>query len=151
MLQKDTTIIHCKRVFKHPVEKVFQAFLNPLHVKEWFGPKEFTIGQVMLSPVAGGAFEVEMISPAGILQVKGIFKEIVLHKKISYAYHYIPDTSAMGESLVNFYFSGNENETEIELVQEIYKPVNVEGRTRGWEGAFDKMERFFEAVYNNLQ
>jgi uncharacterized protein YndB with AHSA1/START domain len=149
VLQKDTTIIHHKRVFKHPVEKVFDAFLNPLQVKEWFGPKEFRIGQVMLSPVVGGAFDVEMISPTGILWVKGIFREIVLHKKISYAYRYIPDPSAMGESLVNFYFSGNENETEIELVQEIYKPVNVEGRSRGWEGAFDKIERFLEAVYNN--
>ena len=57
MLQKDKTIIHCKRFLKHPVEKVFDAFLNPLHVKEWFGPKEITIGQVMLSPVVGGNLE----------------------------------------------------------------------------------------------
>ena len=144
--QKDKTIIHCKRVFKHPVEKVFDAFLNPLHVKEWFGPKEITIGQVMLSPVVGGNLDIEMITPTGVLWVKGIFREIVLHKKISYAYHYVPDASGLGESLVSFYFSSNENETEIELVQEIYKSVNAEGRTRGWEGGFDKMEIFLEAV-----
>ena len=142
MLQKDKTIIHCKRVFKHPVEKVFDAFLNPLHIKEWFGPKEITIGQVMLSPVVGGNLDIEMITSTGILWVKGIFREIILYKKISYAYHYIPDASGMGESLVSFYFSSSENKTEIELVQVIYKSVNAEGRTRGWEGGFDKMEIF---------
>ena len=69
-----------------------------------------------------------------------------MHEKISYTYHYVPDTSGLGESLVCFYFSGNENETVIELVQEIYKPVNTEGRTRGWEGGFDKMELFLETA-----
>jgi uncharacterized protein YndB with AHSA1/START domain len=146
MLQKDKTIIHCKRVFKHPVERVFNAFLNPSHLKEWFGPKEITIGQVILSPLVGGDLNIEMITTTGVLWVKGIFREIVLHKKISYEYHYVPDTSGLGESLVSFYFSGNETETEIELVQEIYKPVNTEGRTRGWEGAFDKMEIFLKAA-----
>ena len=144
--QTDKTIIHCKRVFKHPVEKVFDAFLNPLHVKEWFGPKEITIGQVMLSPVVGGNLDIEMITSTGVLWVKGIFREIVLHKKISYAYHYVPDASGLGESLVSFYFSSNENETEIELVQEIYKSINAEGRTKGWEGGFDKMEIFLSSV-----
>lgn len=144
--QTDKTIIHCKRLFKHPVEKVFEAFLSPLHVKEWFGPKEITIGQVMLTPVVGGNLDIEMISSTGILWVRGIFREIILHKKISYAYHYVPDAPGLGESLVNFYFSGNENETEIELVQEIYKSINAEGRTRGWEGGFDKMEIFLQAV-----
>ncbi|MEP6950948.1 MAG: SRPBCC domain-containing protein [Ginsengibacter sp.] len=142
MLQKDTTIIHCKRVFKHPVKKVFDAFLNPLHIKEWFGPKECTIGQVMLSPVVGGNLTIEMISTTGVLWVNGIFREIVLHKKISYEYHYVPDTSGLGESLVTLYFSGNEIETEIELVQEIYKSINAEGRSGGWEGGFDKLEIF---------
>jgi uncharacterized protein YndB with AHSA1/START domain len=146
MLQTDKTIIHCKRIFKHPVEKVFDAFLNPLHIKEWFGPKEITIGQVMLSPVAGGNLDIEMISPTGVLWVKGIFREIVLHKKISYTYHYVPDASGLGESLVSFYFSSYENKTEIELVQEIYKSVKVEGRTKGWEGGFDKMEIFLKTV-----
>ena len=145
-VQKDKTIIHCKRVFKHPIEKVFNAFLNSMHVKEWFGPKEITIGQVMLSPVVGGNLDIEMITPTGILWVKGIFREIVLNKKISYTYHYVPDTTGFGESLVNFYFSGNENGTEIELVQEIYKPINAEGKTKGWEGGFDKLEIFLEAV-----
>jgi uncharacterized protein YndB with AHSA1/START domain len=144
--QKDKTIIHCKRVFKHPVEKVFDAFLNPLHVKEWFGPKEITIGQVMLSPIVGGNLDIEMITLTGVLWVKGIFRDIVLHKKISYTYHYVPDRSGLGESLVSFYFSCNENETEIELVQEIYKSINAEGKTRGWEGGFDKLEIFLEAV-----
>ena len=65
--QTGKTIIHCKRVFKHPVEKVFDAFLNSNHVKEWFGPKEITIGQVMLSPVVGGNLDIEMITSTGVL------------------------------------------------------------------------------------
>jgi uncharacterized protein YndB with AHSA1/START domain len=145
MPETGKTIIHCKRVFKHPVKKVFDAFLNPLQVKEWFGPKEITIGQVTLLPVVGGILEIEMITPTGILWVSGIFREIVLYKKISYSYHYVPDASGLGESLVSFYFSGNEIQTEIELVQEIYKPVNAEGRTKGWEGGFDKLEIFLDA------
>ena len=138
--KKDKTIITTKRVFNYSVEKVFEAFLNPLHIKEWFGPKEFTNGRVMLTPAAGGNIDIEMITPKGTIWMKGVFTEIILHKKIEYRFHYDPDTPGVGESLVCFYFSSSNNETEVEMVQTIYKSITTEGRTKGWEDGFDKME-----------
>lgn len=144
--KKDKTIITTKRVFNYSVEKVFEAFLNPLHIKEWFGPKEFTNGRVMLTPEAGGNIDIEMITPKGTIWMKGVFTEIILYKKIEYRFRYVPDTPDVGESLVCFYFSSNGNETEVELVQTIFKFIGTEGRTKGWEAGFDKIEILLQNI-----
>lgn len=140
--QENKTIIQTRRTFGHTVDKVFEAFLDPAQVKVWFGPKEFSIGQVILAPEAGGNIEIEMITPKGdILWVKGTYVEIIPLKKIAYTFTYVPDGPNLGKSLVNFYFTGNGNETTVALVHEIYKTINPEGRAKGWEDGFDKLER----------
>ena len=144
--KNDKTVISVKRVFKFPVGRVFEAFLNPFHIKEWFGPKESANGQVLLTPEVGEQIAIEMITPKGTIWMKGIFTDIILHKKIEYRFNYVPDAPDIGESTVCFYFSNNGNETEVELVQTIFKFVNMEGRTKGWQEGFDKMEKLFETT-----
>jgi uncharacterized protein YndB with AHSA1/START domain len=139
--QENKTIIQYRRTFHHAIERVFEAFLDPAQVKVWFGPKEFSIGKVKLTPEPGGNIDIEMITPNGaVLWAKGIYREIIPLEKISYTFSYVPDGPGLGESLVSFYFTAKGNETEVALVHEIYKTINPEGRTKGWEDGFDKMD-----------
>lgn len=142
----DKTIITCKRNFRHPVAKVFSAFLDAGKVKQWFGPKEFSIGEVHLQPEVNGQLEIEMITPRGDkLWVKGTYTAIVPNEKIEYTFVYVPDMPNLGETLVTIHFSDIGSGTEATLIHTIYKPINPDGRTKGWEDGFDKMEKLLTA------
>ena len=140
-MEENKTIITCKRAFPHNREKVFAAFLDAGKVKQWFGPKEFSIGEVILQPIAGGRLDIEMITPKGDrLWVRGKYTTIEPEETIAYTFMYEPDMPGLGETLVTFHFASTEAGTEVSLVHTIHKPINPAGRTKGWEDGFDKME-----------
>ena len=144
-MEKSNTIIQCKRHFHHPVKKVFNAFLDPLSIKAWFGPKEFLIGNVTVAAEVNGRLEIEMITPKNdVLWVKGTYTEIIADRKIAYTFKYEPDGPNLGVTLVTIYFKGNNIGTEVTLIQTIYKTINPEGRAKGWEAGFDKLETLLE-------
>lgn len=141
-MEQNTTIINCKRHFRHPVTKVFGAFLDPGKVKQWFGPKEFSIGDVQITPTVNGDVAIEMISPRGdVLWVRGRYTSILPDSKIEYTFVYEPDMPGLGETLVTIHFTADTNGTEVSLIHTIYKPINAQGRAKGWEDGFDKMEQ----------
>lgn len=141
---ENKTIITCKRVFPFSNEKVFSAFLDAGKVKQWFGPKEFSIGEVHLEPVVGGKLSIEMITPKGdILWVRGTYTAIEDNRTISYTFTYEPDMPGLGETLVTFHFTAINDGTEVSLIHTIYKEINPAGRAKGWEDGFDKMTNLF--------
>ncbi|HYG16806.1 MAG TPA: SRPBCC domain-containing protein [Bacteroidia bacterium] len=142
---ENKTIIQYKHTFKHPVGKVFRAFLEAASVKLWFGPKEFSIGTVELEPKVGGNLSIEMISPRGdVFWMKGLFTEITEDYKIVYDAVYEPDVPNLGNYRVSYLFKAGGQQTEVTVVQEIYKVINPEGRTKGWEDGFAKLEAILD-------
>lgn len=55
------------RLFAAPRELVFQAWTDPQHMKEWWGPNGFTTVRCELGPRAGGALRIDMRGPDGTL------------------------------------------------------------------------------------
>lgn len=141
-MEENKTIITCKRTFPHSTEKVFSAFLDAGKVKQWFGPKEFSIGEVNIDPVTGGKLSIEMITPKGdVLWIRGTYTSIEEGQSIAYTFVYEPDLPGLGETQVTFHFTAVETGTEVSLVHTIYKHINAAGRAKGWEDGFDKMEQ----------
>ena len=69
--------IFSSRILNYPVELVYQAFVNPLHLKEWWGPEGFTntIHEFDLRP--GGKWKLTMHGPEkGNYENESIFKVI---------------------------------------------------------------------------
>ena len=69
--------IFSSRILNYPVELVYQAFVNPLHLKEWWGPEGFTntIHEFDLQP--GGKWKLTMHGPEkGNYENESIFKVI---------------------------------------------------------------------------
>src|SRR5262249_7722912 len=53
------------RVFDAPRELVWKVFTDPQHIKNWWGPKDFTCPYVTVDLRVGGAFHYAMRSPDG--------------------------------------------------------------------------------------
>ncbi|MBD2728101.1 SRPBCC domain-containing protein [Nostoc sp. FACHB-892] len=71
------------RVFNAPRELVFQAWTDPKHIVQWWGPKGFTTQVVELDLCPGGKWRYVMIGPDGTeYPAKGIFREIIPFERI---------------------------------------------------------------------
>jgi uncharacterized protein YndB with AHSA1/START domain len=73
------------RTLNAPVDLVWEAWTNPEHIANWWGPDGFTntINHMDMKP--GGEWSLVMHGPDGTdFKNLSIFREIVLHKKIVY-------------------------------------------------------------------
>jgi len=79
------------RTLNAPVELVWEAFTNPEHVANWWGPNGFTNTIYTMDLRPGGLWELVMHGPDGTdYKNKSIYKEIVVNKRIVFN-HFNPD------------------------------------------------------------
>jgi len=79
------------RTLNAPVELVWEAFTNPEHVANWWGPNGFTNTIYTMDLRSGGLWELVMHGPDGTnYKNKSIYKEIVVNKRIVFN-HFNPD------------------------------------------------------------
>lgn len=53
------------RVFHAPRRQVFEAFIRPRHLQEWWGPDGFTLASCETDPRPGGLLRIVMRGPDG--------------------------------------------------------------------------------------
>lgn len=71
------------RVFDAPRKLVFEAWTDPKHVAQWWGPKGFTTRVTQLDLRPGGKWRYVMIGPDGTeYPATGTFREIVPPERI---------------------------------------------------------------------
>ncbi|WP_138503228.1 SRPBCC domain-containing protein [Nostoc sp. PA-18-2419] len=71
------------RIFRAPRQLVFQAWTDPKHIAQWWGPKGFTTRVSELDLRPGGKWRYVMIAPDGTeYPAKGVFREIVPLERI---------------------------------------------------------------------
>jgi uncharacterized protein YndB with AHSA1/START domain len=122
---KTGRFIRLSKLLNAPIEKVWEAWSNPDHIKHWWGPNGFTntINKMDMQP--GGEWLLVMHGPDGAdYDNKSVFTDIVEHKKISYEHisgHYF--TAAIE-------FEPKENQT---LMQ--------------WEMLFETKEEYYQFVH----
>ena len=91
---KDREII-ISRTLNAPVELVWEAWTNPEHIANWWGPNGFTNTITKMDLTPGGEWLLVMHGPDGTdYKNKSIFKEIVPHKKIVFE-HIAPNFIAI--------------------------------------------------------
>ena len=77
------------RVFDAPRELVWKAWTDPKYVKQWWGPKEWTVTSCEMDFRVGGGFLICMRGPEGQeLGNGGEYHEIVLHVKIVFSVYF---------------------------------------------------------------
>ena len=73
------------RKLNAPVELVWEAWTNPEHIANWWGPNGFTNTISTMDMTVGGEWNLVMHGPDGTdYKNKSIFKEIIPFKRIVY-------------------------------------------------------------------
>ena len=77
--------ITISRKLNAPIDLVWEAWIKPEHIANWWGPNGFTTTISKMDLTAGGEWNLVMHGPDGTdYKNKSIFKEVILHKKIVY-------------------------------------------------------------------
>ncbi len=108
-----------------PVELVWEAWTNPEHIANWWGPNGFTNTISTMNITPGGEWDLVMHGPDGTdYKNKSIFKEVVPFKKIAYEHitgpHFIATVNfeEQGEqTLINWHMLFDTAEQFIQVVK----------------------------------
>lgn len=70
--------VRVSRTFKAPPEKVWQVWIDPQAMKQWWSPKNFTAPVIENNAVEGGKFLFSMKAPDGKMYWNaGVYKQVI--------------------------------------------------------------------------
>jgi uncharacterized protein YndB with AHSA1/START domain len=111
---KDRELI-ITRTFDHPRELVFEAWTNPTHVIQWWGPTGFTTTNHEMNVTPGGVWRFIMHGPDGTdYPNKIVFTEVVKPTKLVYV-HGNDVANDPNEFLVTVTFEAEGKKTRLTL------------------------------------
>ena len=139
------TAIHFQRTYAAPRERVYQAWLEPEALKQWFGPHEdFTIPTVEVDARVGGKYRFVLVSPEGNRNTAaGTYKEILPNEKLVFTWSWIEGGMDIGETLVTVEFRDKGNQTEVSLTHELLPTEESrQAHSEGWTGTLMRLDGF---------
>ncbi|MBF6642124.1 SRPBCC domain-containing protein [Flavobacterium sp. J49] len=73
------------RLLNAPIDLVWETWTNPDHIKNWWGPNDFTNTITKMDVIPGGQWKLIMHGPDGTdYDNESIFTEVEKNKKIAY-------------------------------------------------------------------
>ena len=136
-----------KRTFKAPRAKVFQAWVDPKQMAQWFGPKGFVNPVCELDVRPGGKLKIHMRGPDGtIYPCHGTFHEIVESERLVFTSQAIDDDgTVLIEALNTVTFADAGGQTALTVHARVVKVTGlgaqyVKGMNQGWGQSLDKLE-----------
>jgi uncharacterized protein YndB with AHSA1/START domain len=80
-----STEVAIEMIFEAPREVVYNAFIDPEYLMQWWGPKEFTAPTIQIDPIIGGKYLFCMRDSEGRdTWSTGVIKELVDKERIVY-------------------------------------------------------------------
>ena len=154
------------RLFEAPRERVFQAWTQEEHLKQWFGPAGFTIPVCRLNLVPGGVFHYCLRAPNGVeMWGKWVFQQIVPPEKIVLIntfsnkhgnltrHPYVADWPL--EMLTTTTLAEEDGKTHLTIA---WRPIDATAAeqknfdsmhgamTQGWNGTFDQLAAYLSTL-----
>ncbi|MBX7205536.1 MAG: SRPBCC family protein [Bacteroidia bacterium] len=136
-----TTSITVKTIVNASIEKVWDCWSTPEHIKQWNNASpDWHTPAAENDLRAGGAFFFTMAAKDGSFSFDfgGTYDVVQLHEKIAY-------TIGDGRK-VEVLFSSNGNETAITETFEAENMNPVEMQQAGWQAILDNFKRYTESV-----
>jgi len=139
------------RVFDAPRELVFNAWIDPNHIAQWFGPDGFTTTILGMDVRPGGVWRFIMHGPDGVdYPNKIVYVEIVKPERLVYN-HFAEDVDEPGQFHVTMTFAEQAGRTVLsmqmlfETAAERDRVVKEYGAIEGGEQTLDRLAAYLAA------
>lgn len=145
------TRVEMVRVIRAKRERVFDALTRPEAIRQWFGPGDRAVEEVVTEPHVDGTYRIAMGAPGESVpvdrrlpsSVKGCYTKVEPHHLLQFTWNgsWCPGE----ESMVTIELKDVEGGTELRLVHEgLVKEGSFAGHSQGWVVGLSRMEEFFE-------
>lgn len=154
-LESGDAVIVISRTFDAPRELVFQAFTEPKHLAQFWGPKITRVSDCAVDLRVGGAFRIEMRGPDGaVYPCTAVYREIVPPERIVYAATTADDNPCGAglppRSVVTITFAEEGGKTRLTIHAQLQSSADREaaiagGYSAGWNDSLDRLAELLAA------
>ncbi|PKV49070.1 uncharacterized protein YndB with AHSA1/START domain [Aquimarina sp. MAR_2010_214] len=136
-----------KRTFNAPIKLVWEAWIHPEHIAQWWGPKGINTKVIEHDFKVGGKWKYTMQMPDGNEFISdGVYLEIVELEKICSSANFKPMTEGVE---IQALFEKNGDKTNftfnvIHPTEEYCEQQTKMGIMNGWGSVFDRLGQFLE-------
>jgi uncharacterized protein YndB with AHSA1/START domain len=146
--------VHITRIIDAPRELVFEAWTDPKHMAQWWGPSYFTNPVCELDARPGGAILIHMQDPDGVIYpMKGTFREVVRPERLVFTSSAFEDEDGNSklETLNTITFEEHEEKTKLTVHAVVTRAEpGVEGALagmqEGWSQSLDKLTDYLARI-----
>ncbi len=136
-----------KRVFKAPVNKVYQAWTDPAELARWYSPNErWRTPEVDLDTVPGGKHNITMRHSDGDkFHNVGRYVEVVQNERISFTWAILEAGMKEGDALITVEFRPVTDGTELTLTMVHHgadSADHLSGASEGWGGCLTMLDNY---------
>ena len=141
-----TSALVVRRSIRASPERIFDAWTQPRHLKQWWGPESVECIDAEVDLRVGGRYRIANQFPDGtILWINGMFEAIERPYKLVYTWR-VGDAEAPAER-VTVTFEARGEETEVVVAHErIPTEAARVMHERGWVGCLDGLVDYLGAV-----
>jgi uncharacterized protein YndB with AHSA1/START domain len=135
------------RTFDAPRELVFKAWTDPKQVGQWWGPHGFTNPRCQVDARPGGAIEIDMRAPNGVVYpMKAVFAEVTEPERLVFVTSALDDKgNSMFDVRNTVTFVDRRGKTELTLEAQVIRatavaPQYLRGMEVGWSQSLERLE-----------
>ena len=150
MTKSDTTAhpdVVVSRIYHAPRDLVWQAWTDPAHLKHWWGPHYFDVGEASVDLRVDGKLRIEMIGPdASAPMMEAVFREVSPPVRLSFLASIMPDERGVPqfEALTTVTLDEDAGRTIVTVRNQILRLVGdaiaaAEGMEEGWVQTLERL------------
>ncbi len=134
-----------ERTFNAPIKLVWEAWSQPEHIVNWWGPKGMETKVIEHNFEPGGSWKYSMMMPDGNeFLAEGVYSEIVEQVKIISSADFKPMTEGVE---LQAYFKADGDQTHftfsvVHETEEYCRQQEEMGFYNGWGSVFDRLNEF---------
>lgn len=130
-----------RRMFHASPERIFDAWTQPEHLKQWWGPKSVQCVDAEVDLRVGGRYRIANQFPDGkILWISGEFEAIDRPRRLVYSWR-VGDEGVAERVTVHFEACGEETEVMVKH-ERIPTPTLRDMHEQGWFGCLDGLAEY---------
>lgn len=134
------------RRFRAPPDRAYAACSNPELLKQWYGPKDWTVTLLEADVRVGGRFRFTMFGPPGEMSAEGTYEVVEPPHRIVHTWRWSEGPEEFPPedriSRVTYLIEADGSGTRLTFTHEgLEDQDSADSHEEGWSEALDKLER----------
>jgi ketosteroid isomerase-like protein/uncharacterized protein YndB with AHSA1/START domain len=128
-----------------PPERIYEAWLSPAQVAQWWSPDDGPVTSVDIDARVGGVFRVTFLGLDGSEHIsEGVFRTLQPYSEIAFSMKSMSDPNITTD--VTAMFRATDHGTELTVTQRRFvSTADRDFHAEGWNSALAKLQRVFAA------